>query len=638
MKTRLTFWLGLGLVLAYAAPAMAARTDAIWARSTNGSPITMDGNLNEAAWSIADSVTVRFGIDAGVPGSGWKYEGGKVPIDSTVAVLKFLTVGNQLYMGARVKDQSVGGSELFNRFDGFIMDLKDHNVPGGPKPVAEYFWSWQNETQTGTPPLNQVPTFYGRWGEDPRGTARTPEQISAWDAAYVVYGTVNEDTVHAFSPKTTQLDGGYTVEMRFDLAVMGYDVTQPAGDIVEWNISIYDCDWFWPLDAAKFSTNRVWWQDPWGNVGWYGEVRLHCKPSVNIASGPAPVIQPEMIIPSAGALPAPVVDGNLNDPVWAAAPHFDMRYGDDALRASYGKMGEARSGQYEPFVNGSQAFVIDPGDATVKYIIKGNWLYFAFDVRDQAVQYIADPERWDGFRVILTEKTLQDSDKQLKNRQISFQVGPGGTLLAQDFLPFLRDTAFGAQAALLLKAGTTVDTTGITPDVGYTAELGIDLTKLGYPPGLGDGIIHLGIDMLDGDSFTPFSLSYSTRTWFMRERENTCCPIWAYADPTYIVDAGAPGVGVEEAYAILGAAPNPGRVQSSIQYRLAERSAVKLETYDPAGRLIARRDLGVREAGIGRVAVSRAGASGVVFYRLHVTDPASGAERASLSGKLTFLQ
>ena len=40
MKTRLTLWLGLGLVLAFAAPAMAARTDAIWARSTNGSPIT----------------------------------------------------------------------------------------------------------------------------------------------------------------------------------------------------------------------------------------------------------------------------------------------------------------------------------------------------------------------------------------------------------------------------------------------------------------------------------------------------------------------------------------------------------------------------------------------------------------------
>ena len=45
------------------------------------------------------------------------------------------------------------------------------------------------------------------------------------------------------------LDTGYTVEMRFDLTVMGYDVTQPGGDVVEWNISVYDTDWFWPINV-----------------------------------------------------------------------------------------------------------------------------------------------------------------------------------------------------------------------------------------------------------------------------------------------------------------------------------------------------------------------------------------------------
>jgi hypothetical protein len=369
-------------------------------------------------------------------------------------------------------------------------------------------------------------------------------------------------------------------------------------------------------------------------------VRIYCKPAVNVASGPTPAIGPELILPRAGALAAPVIDGNLNDPVWAAAPHIDLRYGDDALRDSYPGVARYRSGQYQPTVNAGQAFVVDPGDATVKYVVKDNWLYFGFDVRDQSVTDVPDPERWDGFRVILTEKTLRGPDKELKNRSLTFHVGPGGTLLAEDFLPFLRDTAHAAQAALVLKPGTVVDTLGTSPDVGYTAELGVDLTALGYPNGLGDGVVHLGFDLLDGDCFTPFTDSYSTRTWFMRERENVCCPIWAVADPTYVVDAGdaGTGAGTVAAYAILGAAPNPGRSESSIQYRLAERSSVKLETYDPAGRLIARRDLGVRDAGIGRVVVPRAGAAGVVFYRLHVTDPASGGERASLSGKLTFLQ
>ncbi len=638
MKNRLTSWLGLGLLLLMATPALAQRKDAIWARSTNGAPITLDGNMNEAAWAFADSIQIRFGIDSGVPGSGYKVEAGKLPIDSTAVTLKFLTVGNQLYMGARVKDQSVGGGPMFNRFDGFIMDLKDHSSPNFPKPVAEYFWSWDDQTIVGTPPLGQVPTFYGSWGENPRGSARTAEQIANWDAGYIVDGTVNEDTLHAFSPKTTQLDGGYTVEMRFNLTPMGYDVTQPAGDVMEWNISIYDTDWFWPLDVTKFSSNRVWWQDPWGNVGWYGEVRVNAKPSVNVASGPTPVIAPELIIPSAGALAAPVVDGNLNDPVWAAAPSFDMRYGDDALRASYPGVAKYRSGQFQPTINGGVAFVADPGDATIKYIIKGNWLYFAFDVRDQAVQYVADPDRWDGFNIILTEKTLQGSDHELKNRTLSFQVGASGSAIARDFLPFLRDTAFGAQVALQLKPGTVVDTVGTSPDQGYTAELGVDLTKLGYPNGLGDGIIHLGINMNDGDSFTPYTDSYATRTWFMRERQNQCCPIWAYADPTYIVGVGDPGPKPVAAYTILGAAPNPGRAESAIQFRLAEKSALALETFDLAGRLIAHRDLGLHEAGIGRVSVPRSAASGVVFYRLHVTDPASGAERASLSGKLTFVK
>jgi hypothetical protein len=630
MKTLKTTWLSLGLLLVLAAPALAQnRADAIWARSTNGAQITLDGVLDEPAWALAESTVIRFGPNSGVPGSGYKFEAGTIPNDSTFAVLKFLTVGNQLYLAANLRDRSIGGSELFNRFDGLLMDLKNHSDPGAPKPPAEYLYSWWYPTQVGTPPAGQGPSFKGIWAEEPPGTPRTPTQIANWDAATKVHGIANSDAVP---------DTGYTVEMRFNLAPMGYDITQPAGDIVEWNVSIYDCDWFWPI-TAQFASNRVWWQDPWGNVGWYGEVRIHAKPSVTIASGPAPTIAPELILPNAGALAAPVIDGNLSDAVWAKAPHFDIRYGDDALRASYPGVAKHRSGQYQPPVNGGQAFVVDPGDATIKYIVKGNTLYFGFDVRDQAVQYVADPERWDGFHVILTEKTLKGPDNNLLNRQLSFQVGPAGTAIAQGYLPFLRDTLGGAQVALQLKPGTTVDTTGTQADQGYTAELAVDLTKLGYPNGLGDGIVHLGIDMLDGDSFTPFTDSYATRTWWMRERENSCCPIWAFADPTAVVAVGDPVVQGPGAYVLLGAAPNPvSSVLSTVRYSLALPSRVVLETYDPAGRLLERHDLGVREAGTNATLVPRASSAGLVFYRLKITDPESTAERATLSGKITFVK
>ena len=151
MKKLITFGVLVTACLAIAGPSSAARTDAIWARSTNGAPITLNGQLTEPAWAQAESVVIRFGIDAGAPGSGWKFEAGRVPIDSTRATLKFLTVGNQLYLGAIMRDQSVGGSSSFNLFDGLLMDLKNHNSTGTPKPVAEYLYGWWYEGQVGTP-------------------------------------------------------------------------------------------------------------------------------------------------------------------------------------------------------------------------------------------------------------------------------------------------------------------------------------------------------------------------------------------------------------------------------------------------------------------------------------------------------
>ena len=49
--------------------------------------------------------------------------------------------------------------------------------------------------------------------------------------------------------------------MRFDLGMNGYDVTKPSGDIVEWNVQMYDCDWFWPVVSYfRFTSVRTWVQ------------------------------------------------------------------------------------------------------------------------------------------------------------------------------------------------------------------------------------------------------------------------------------------------------------------------------------------------------------------------------------------
>src|SRR2546422_483342 len=60
---------------------MITRTDAIWARTTT-SPITVDGILDEPAWASAESLHIVYGIDNGMPGSGWFKENGLAsPLD-----------------------------------------------------------------------------------------------------------------------------------------------------------------------------------------------------------------------------------------------------------------------------------------------------------------------------------------------------------------------------------------------------------------------------------------------------------------------------------------------------------------------------------------------------------------------------
>jgi hypothetical protein len=648
-----------GVLAAPSAWAQAARKDAIWARSTAGAPITLDGNLNEAAWSTAESWVLRYHADAGIPGSGYKDEAGFPGSDSTNAILKFLVVGNQLYMGATVPDKSIGGSGQFNRFDGFLMAMKDHAASGFPKPPAEYFYSWWYPHQSGdvnpcdpdsTPGL--PPTFRGRWARDTTCAAdgslnpRSAEQIAAWDAVTVVNGVTNSDVVN---------DVGYTVEMRFNLTPMGYDVTQPGGDIVEWNISIYDVDYAWPITGFNFGASRVWWQCPWGNVAEQNEVRIYARPDVTTSSGPVPNLDPEFRIPNGSTQPTPAIDGSLADAVWSLAPSFDIRYGDEALRASYPSVGKWRSGEYQPPVHGVQSTVFNGGDATVKYFFKGDWLYLGFDVRDQYVQHHSLFDRMDGFLVSVTDRAVRDPlDHNLEGRKILFQVAQNGTALAPGGEGNQLPTYLSGGNALVgvqLKAGTVVDTTGCDAfgdpqeDTGYTAELAIKLTALGYPAGLGDGSIFLGIDHLDGDSFgppgpIPITSSYSTRTWWFREREEQCCPVWGYLDPALGLTVGVgDGPAASGLFMSLGNEPNPFEESTRMRFALARTARVDLDVFDVGGRLLRTRSLGVFEAGSRESVVRLEGlGTGVYFYRLRAADPESGAALATMSGRMMHLR
>jgi hypothetical protein len=459
-----------------------------------------------------------------------------------------------------------------------------------------------------------------------------------WNAVTTVSGITNADDVTGGNPDSS--DSHYTVEMMFNLDGVGYEITGPDGDIVPFNISIYDTDWFWP-PTFFLSANRTWWQGPWGNAHGYNSVRIHARPSVTVNSGPLPIVAPELVIPNGAASPPPVIDGQLNDAAWSLAPNFDIRFGDDALRLTYPSVGKWFAGQYQPAIAGNTAFITDPADCTIYYFFREDSLYLGFDVRDQTVQYSGDENLYDGFRVSLNEYSLRDGqDHVLQGRRLTFQVGPTGSLKALDYLPTLRDTLGGARAQIYLKPGTVIENPAANIDNGYQAELAVDLTKLGYPPGRGDGRLFLGIAHFDGDQFEVAEDTYGARVWWFREYDNTSGPAWAYMDPT------VPITGVEDerrpkvaSLTLGGSAPNPFQIGTHVRFALPQAAHVKLEVFDLAGRRVASLTREHLVAGEQQIPVlGRDWAAGVYHYRLSTYDPTSNAPLATAVGRMVRLR
>lgn len=603
------------------------RPDVIWARNTSD-PITLDGKLDEAAWSKAESITLKYGDNNHlIPGSGWRKEAGVDPSDPTDATFRFLVNGTNLYVAATVKDSSVGGG-LFNRFDGFLMNLRRHEVPDRPAPPFEYFYGWVTEpwadTTLGLP--GKLPGFFGFLG-GPRDA--TNSQV--WDAVTTVQGTSNDDAT---------IDQGYTTEFKFGLTARGYNVTRAQGDIVEFNVSVYDADWQWPLQAGKFSGNRAWLQGPWGNASAYDVLRVYVRPDVTINSGAVPLVGPELVIPNGGTIAAPTIDGKLDERAWQGAYSLDIRYGDDALRNSYPGIGPWRSGQFQPEIGGNRATVLDPGDATIKMFFKDDWLYLAADVRDQAVTSNDNFDQWDGIKFIINDRKATNPDEfNLERRELTVRFDPTGKAILGDYLPFLVDSLKGAQVGFSLKPGTTINNANDS-DKGYNIELAINLTRLGYPAGRGDGVLFVSATLFDGDEFINAADNYGTRTWWMREGAFNAAPVWAYMDPTRLLTGVASrNETVPLTFALLGNYPNPFNPSTKIQFTMPEPGAVTLKVFDVLGRSVKTIPLGLQEPGKREVLFAPEGLStGVYLYRLEMKSASGNRVHSTLYGKLMFVK
>lgn len=613
---------------------MIKRTDAIWARMTTAT-ITLDGKLGEAAWASAESLRVQMGIDNGMPGSGWYWENGLKPgLDPTDATVKFLTKGDSLYVAVVCKDKSIGAG-LFNHFDGFLMNLRYKGATGylgNPyrnrmDQACEIFYGWVSEgwADTNTAVKGALPSFFGDWGSAyvyPR-----PDSLKAfWDAATYVRGTTNDDTG---APDTS-----WTTEFKFDLKKFGYAPTGAGGDIAMFGMQIYDGDYKWPLDTLKASGNRCWLQSPWGNASAYNHLRIFIRSDVTTASGAAPVVAADYVIPDGKNHATPAIDGKLNESVWKNAPFVQVKYGDAAIRGAYANTAKYRSGQFQPTVNGAKNTIVDPNLAKVKYFFKNDTLYLGFDVADKFVQALGDYDRWDGFRVVMESRDARNGDSVLAKRRLTFRIDSAGTVKREDDLSLSGWDSLktAVSVAASMNSGTTVDTVGATADSGYTAEMKIDLRKFGYAAGRGDGVVFLSICQFDGDSFT--GGSYGSRVWFMREGDWPDGAAWFYMDPTVVVTDVAANQQLPAEFALLGNYPNPFNPATTVKFLMSGTSEVTMEVFDVLGRQVYNQTLGVRSAGEHAVAFNAASlASGTYYYRLRMV-----SNNAILLGKMMLLK
>jgi hypothetical protein len=633
MRTKfsvITFFTLLMLIQLAVSAQYPKRTDAIWARTVPPGTITLDGILNEPAWAKAESLQITYGQNAGLPTSGWKAEFQPLAVtDPTHAVVKFLVQGNQLFIAFIIPDSSIGGTSDWARWDAIIMSVKDKSNISRPSSPVEYFYTWWlNGLPNTNPVIGSKPRFMGTYG-NPLDTTRTPEQRAAWDAQTVVHGISNDALP----------DTSWVVEMKVDLGVLGYDVTKPDGDVVALNFSIWDCDHLFDGNPSTLSTIRTAWQSAWGNVNQDNVGRIYARPDITINTTTLPVPTPDVVVLNGASFPEPVIDGILDDAVWAKIPYFEIAWNDSILRRTYPGIGPISSGQYQPKLNNNPlAPVLDPSYGKIKMFFRDHYLFLAADINDQVVQGTSVYDQLDGVTFIVGDRVAINAENVMVFRNLRVELGPAGTPVADGYLPALVDSG-GAQWALHLKPHTTVNFNSDV-DSGYTVEMKIDLNKLGYPSGLGDHLLFMGVDLFDGDSFDDSLNNYGTRTWWFREHEGGPACAWMVMDPNLLVNVDdIQKTVIPNSLILYGNYPNPFNPSTKIKYSIPFSGNVIINLYNSLGQVISSIKTGSQSPGQNEYNFNAGKlASGVYFYKVSLNSGNANRSYESRFGKMLLVK
>jgi len=617
------------------------REDVVWAKMVPAGSITLDGNLNEAAWNNATTITVQYGQPGPLPTSGWRPEfNPDAYFDKTNATVKFLTTtDNKLYLAFFIPDSSVGGVGDWARWDGILMSIKDKASNVRPAPASEYFYTWWYASMSN--PNFQIipgmpPRFIGRfgtWGD----TTRTPEQREAWDAAWrTVAGLSCRDTL---PNGTLENDQAWVVEMKIDLTPLGYNVTKQTGDLVAMNFSIWDGDWIWANRPPLITASRAWFQSPWGNANVMNVIRVFARPDVTINTTNLPVIAPDAIIPNGANFPEPVIDGNLNDAVWGGGYTFDIAFDDTTIIKTYPTTGPLSSGQFQPELGGNpKPPVIDPVRAKIKMFFRNQFLFLSADVDDQIIQGTSVYDRLDGVRFTLGDRGATTDENIMNFRELRVNFNTAGQGVPDEYLKTLVDSGF-ASVGVSLKGNSTVNNNNDI-DQGYQVEVKINLTKLGYPANLGDRLLFGGVMVMDGDSFDDSLANYGTRTWWFREAAWGPAAAWMVMDPNTPVSVDPISTSfIPNSLELHGNYPNPFNPSTKISYSVPSAGNVSLRFFNSIGEEIYSKSFELNSAGLYEYEFNASNlSSGVYFYKIEFSNGLEFNNSSSKIGKMILMK
>jgi hypothetical protein len=569
----------------------------------NSGAITLDGKLDEADWNGAPTLlfglgahlkkqagefTVTGGVDVKNPftDAGVQYS---VPTkDSSLAKVKFLRKGMNLYLGITSNDKSICKFDWEG--DGLFIKIKS-----SVGQEREYKLYWQN---TGAN----------------KDTIRYEEGVvgSGGGSGFLPSGSTVNDT--------TNVDNGYTAEMVLQLDKLGY--TAPLSS-VELLVSVFDPDGFQhPMsswDHMIGSYYKSWWGSEWG--GTYRTLNFTAEPFDD----------PDMLLAknAAGTI---TLDGKLDEADWTGAP--TLLYG-------AGTSQKKQAGEFtvtggvdvkNPFTDAGVEYRVPHKDsslARVKFIQKGFKLYIGISSDDKSICKFD----WEGDGLYIKIKNSVGQDQEYK---LYWQnIGAN-----KDTMRYEEPVANSGAGWGFLPSGSTVnDTTNV--DNGYSGELMIQLDKLGYTTAA--TAVQLTVNVFDPDGFQhpmnqwDHAVGSFYKSWWGSE--------WGGVYRTVKLNA-ITGVGesangnIPTVFSLDQNYPNPLNPSTMIRYGVPVRSSVTITIFDVMGREVTNLVNGTVDAGTYNVSFDARGlSSGMYLYRITAV-PVQGAhgEPYTAAKKLVVLK